>query len=75
MDVRAAEDEATNNSTVPIGETKEEMVSLVFTGCPTEWLFLLIPIFAAIQRRAQEYPKPGTRRCNIRTGDGGDQKG
>jgi len=28
MDERAAEDEATNNSSIPIGETKEERVSI-----------------------------------------------
>ena len=31
-DQRAAEDDATNNSSVPIGETKEERVSIVLWG-------------------------------------------
>jgi len=36
MDERAAKDEATNNSSIPIGETKDEMVSLVLIGRSTE---------------------------------------
>jgi hypothetical protein len=72
---RAAEDEATNNSSIPIGETKDERVSLVPMGRSTEWLYFQILISAAIQRRAQECSKPETRRCSTRTGDGGNQEG
>ena len=32
MNERTAEDEATNDSSIPIGETKEERVSIVLTG-------------------------------------------
>lgn len=57
MDERAAEDEATNNSSVPIGETKQERVSIV------PWAILSSAMSsnttsAAIQHRAQEYSKP-----------------
>ena len=39
MDERAAEDDVTNNSSIPIGETKAEMVSLALMGRSTEWLY------------------------------------
>jgi len=35
MDERAAEDDAKNNSSIPIGETKDEMVSLALMGRST----------------------------------------
>lgn len=58
MDERAAKDETTNNSSIPIGETKDERVSLELMGRATELLYFLILISAAIQRRTQEGPKP-----------------
>ena len=75
MDARAAEDEVTNNSSIPIGETRDERVSLELMDRSTEWLHFLIIISAAIQRRAQECSKPESRRCSIRTRDGGNQEG
>jgi len=39
MDERAAEDDVTNNSSIPIGETKAEMVSLALMGRSIEWLY------------------------------------
>ena len=50
MDARAAEDEATNNSSIPIGETKDERVSLGLMGRSTESLHFLILSSAEIQR-------------------------
>jgi len=45
MDARAAEDQVANNSSIPIGETKDERVSLELMGRSTEWLHFLILVF------------------------------
>ena len=75
MEARAAEDEVANNSSIPIGETKDERVSLELTGRSTEWRHFLIRTSAEIQRRAQECSKSEPRRCSICTRNGGNEEG